>query len=621
MCGIVGYIGNNHAIPFVLSGLKNLEYRGYDSTGIALKKDKTITTFKEVGELKNLINTLPSITEDNIGIGHSRWATHGGISKTNSHPHSSSHGNIAIVHNGIIENFIELKIELEQLGYYHKSTTDSEVVANLIEYYLSSEKDLLKAVFKAKSRLHGSYALGIIDLNSDIIIGVKNKSPLCLGILSDNEAMISSDPSSIANYTNQFIFLNDGEVVTLKKDNSGEISINLYVNEKDTPYYISKLDIDNEDDDLKGYSSYMLKEIEEQPEIINNLLNTYIKDNRFIKENEVIDILNKEIKDIWLVACGTSYYAGELGFSLLAKYSKINLFSCLASEFAPFAHKINKNSVIITVSQSGETADTISALKIIQDSGAKIISITNASYSAIASMANLNLDIIAKKERAVASTKAFTASSVVLYLTFLSFLKSREEISINEYKQYLDDLKEITKTSTLIINQLKPEIEDISKIMASKDKSIFLGKYANFIIAKEGALKLKEITYIFSESFPGGELKHGPLALIEEGFPIISIFNNNAKLDEHQLDVDENKIVSNILETKARGALNINITNIKTDNVENTSNYNIYLNTSSEISFSLNAVIVLQYLSYFTASIKGLNIDKPRNLAKSVTVE
>ncbi len=620
MCGIIGFIGKKKATPFILDGLRNLEYRGYDSAGISIKNDDSILTFKEVGELNNLEKILSNNINGNIGIGHTRWATHGEINQVNSHPHLSMNGNISIVHNGIIENYIELKNGLEKLGYTHKSTTDSEVVANLIEYYLKIDNDLLQAVFKAKRKLIGSYALAIIDKNNDMIIGVKNKSPLCVGIISSEDVMFSSDPSSISKYTNQFIFFNDGEVITLKRKNDN-IDINLFVNEINSTYSISNLDIEKDEGDLKGYSSFMLKEIEEQPEIINNLLNYYLKDNIFIKEKEIISILNSNIKDILIVACGTSYFAGELCLSLLKKHSKVNTFTCLASEFSPYAHRINKNSVIITISQSGETADTISALKLVKSKNAKIISITNSKYSTIASLSDLNLDIKAKKERSVASTKAFTSSSVLLYLAFLSFLKSQNEITLIQYQQYIKNLNQITKTSALIINQLKPQIEYISKILSKKDKTMFLGKYDNYVVAKEGALKLKEITYIYSEAIPAGELKHGPLALIEKDFPIVTIFNNNKKESNSYFEIDENKIISNILETKARGALNINITNIKTATVENTGTYNIYLNTDSEISFSLNAVIVLQYLSYFTASLKGLNIDKPRNLAKSVTVE
>ncbi len=618
MCGIVGFIGKQNAVPFILSGLKNLEYRGYDSSGIAIKQNNLIISIKEVGELKNLEASLSNNAPDgNIGIGHTRWATHGEISKINAHPHISMNAKISIVHNGIIENYIELKSELENLGYIFLSTTDSEVIAHLIEYYLNQNNNILDAVFKAKNKLVGSYAIAILEQNSDRIIAVKNKSPLCIGIISPDEVMISSDPSSIYNYTNKFIFLNDGEIVSLDK-NQNNIDISLYKEELSIPYKVSELNILEDNEDLKGYPNYMLKEIEEQPEIINHILESYLDNNGvFTKEDEVLSILTANTKDIWLIACGTSYFAGELCVSLLNKYSKANVFTCLASEFEPFAHKINENSVIITISQSGETADTLSVLKEVLLRGAKIISLTNASYSTISNLAHLNIDIKAKKERAVASTKAFSSSVIVLYLVFLSFLKSRQEISQNEYNTFIKDLKDIPKTTNIVINQLKAQIEKLAELLFKKEKAIFLGKYSNYIIAKEGALKLKEITYIHSEAIPAGELKHGPLALIEKDFPIISIFNNS----ENNESTNENKIISNILETKARGALNINITNFQTPNIENIGIYNLYLNTTSNISFSINSAVVLQYLSYFTANLRGVNIDKPRNLAKSVTVE
>ena len=610
MCGIIGFIGKQNAVPFILSGLKNLEYRGYDSSGISVKQNNSISTLKEVGEIKNLESSITNNFEGNIGIGHTRWATHGVINQINAHPHLSNSGNISIVHNGIIENYIELKNKLESIGYTHKSTTDSEVIAHLIDFHLKQETDLLKAVFKTQKELIGSYALAVIQENANSIIAVKNKSPLCVGVISDEEVMISSDPSSIYNYTNDFIFLNDGEVVKLNKNNN-TVNINLFKNELNIPYSISKLNIENESEDLKGYPNYMLKEIEEQPEIINTILNSYLNNEAF--EQQVLSVLSPNIQDIWFVACGTSYFAGELCLGLLHKYSKINVFNCLASEFEPFAHKISKDSLVITISQSGETADTISALKAVTLKGAKIISLTNASYSTIANLANLNIDIKAKKERAVASTKAFSASSVVLYLVFLNFLKSRNEINIEDYNKLIQDLKQTPQSASFVINQLKPQIEDMAQILSKKDKAIFLGKFLNYTIAKEGSLKLKEITYIHSEAIPAGELKHGPLALIEKDFPILSVFNNANEI--------ENKIISNILETKARGALNINITNEKTANIENIGEYNIYLHAKSNVSFSIGATIALQYLSYFTANIKGLNIDKPRNLAKSVTVE
>ena len=610
MRGIIGFIGKQNAVPFILSGLKNLEYRGYDSSGISVKQNNSISTLKEVGEIKNLESSITNNFEGNIGIGHTRWATHGVINQINAHPHLSNSGNISIVHNGIIENYIELKNKLESIGYTHKSTTDSEVIAHLIDFHLKQETDLLKAVFKTQKELIGSYALAVIQENANSIIAVKNKSPLCVGVISDEEVMISSDPSSIYNYTNDFIFLNDGEVVKLNKNNN-TVNINLFKNELNIPYSISKLNIENESEDLKGYPNYMLKEIEEQPEIINTILNSYLNNEAF--EQQVLSVLSPNIQDIWFVACGTSYFAGELCLGLLHKYSKINVFNCLASEFEPFAHKISKDSLVITISQSGETADTISALKAVTLKGAKIISLTNASYSTIANLANLNIDIKAKKERAVASTKAFSASSVVLYLVFLNFLKSRNEINIEDYNKLIQDLKQTPQSASFVINQLKPQIEDMAQILSKKDKAIFLGKFLNYTIAKEGSLKLKEITYIHSEAIPAGELKHGPLALIEKDFPILSVFNNANEI--------ENKIISNILETKARGALNINITNEKTANIENIGEYNIYLHAKSNVSFSIGATIALQYLSYFTANIKGLNIDKPRNLAKSVTVE
>ena len=617
MCGIVGYIGKQKAVPILINGLKSLEYRGYDSAGIALLSNEKIDVIKDKGRVSNLesdslINTLKST----IGIGHTRWATHGIPSKINSHPHLNNNQTIAVVHNGIIENYNELKAKLLKNNYKLLSETDSEVIPNLID--LNNNGNILEAISKTLKELKGSYALGIIstELPDKIIIAKKN-NPIVIG-KGENEFFIASDIPAIAKHTQDFYFLDDEQIAVISEDSISFYDINL--NKIDLPLKNIKFDIGVAE--KNGYEDYMLKEIYEQPKAIRETIGSFLTNNNPINLN--IDIDFKEINKIFIIACGTAMHAGMATKYAFEHFCQIPTEIDMASEFRYRNPIINNKTLCIFISQSGETADTIAAIKLAKANGAKTIGIINAIDSTMTRLVDTTLYTHAGPEIAVASTKAYTCQ--VTLLTILALYIS-EKLNIEDLKNEIKTTKQdILNLPKLVENQLKNTdyIKEISNKSYKNHDIYFIGRGQDYAVALEGSLKLKEISYIHSEAYASGELKHGPIALIENNTLVLGIATN---------PVTAPKTMSNIEEVIARGADTIFITNQNSTTDELSENKSItksdiekvhYLIEVPEINTFLSpisTIIPMQLFAYYIAKAKKLDVDKPRNLAKSITVE
>ena len=602
MCGIVGYIGTRDCVELLLSGLESLEYRGYDSAGIAVYNGENITVKKEKGRLSGLREILEeSPVSGNVGIGHTRWATHGVPSAKNSHPHTNGDGTIAVVHNGIIENHEALKKFLTEKGYDFVSETDTEVIPKLIDYYY--EGDLLTAVRKTAKKLDGSYAIGVISTKEpDRIIAVRKDSPLIVG-LTDEGNFIASDIPAILSETRDVYLLNDGEFVTLKKDS---VSI-CDIDENPINKEIYKVQFSAQASQKEGYDHFMLKEIHEQPQAIRNTLRGRIdKDLNVVLDNiEFSD----DIKKLYIVACGTAYHAGLVGKKAIETLAKIPCEVCLASEFRYGEPLINEDTAVLVVSQSGETADTLAVLRMAKKLGNKVYAITNVVGSSVAREADYVFYTYAGPEIAVASTKAYTTQLVAFYLFAIYFAEQKG--SVSKYK--LDDIKnQLLKMDEVAENILGtiPKIKEIAKKIKDEHDIYFLGRGLDYVVAMEASLKLKEISYIHSDAYASGELKHGPIALIDDGTVVISICTNPEI---------SNKLSSNVKEVLARGANTIGFTSCMSDIAA----YGdvVELPQIDPLLAPLPAIIPLQLLAYYVCTEKGFDVDKPRNLAKSVTVE
>lgn len=589
MCGIVGYAGKTNVIKNIMTGLKSLEYRGYDSSGIAyLDKNNNIKIYKKVGQIKNLDQILNYEDEANLGISHTRWATHGGVTDTNAHPHNQ--GKITLVHNGIIENYEELKKELEKEGYNFKSSTDSEAAAALIDKLYKENKDMLKTLVILKDKLKGSYAFNII--NSDIpnkIYGIRKDVPLIVGV-SDHGNMFASDIPAILHVTNKYIVLNNNEIVELEQDN-----IKYYNSEgkeitKEVKEYAGTIDSISKN----GYDHFMLKEINEESEVVKNILNLYTKNNK------IKDIYNiKKYKNIDIVACGSASFAGQIGKYYIEKYANIKTDVYYASEYRYQKNFFTKDTLVILISQSGETADTLAALKLAKENGINTLAIVNRRDSSIAREADSVIYTEAGIEVAVATTKAYLAQ--VLILLLLAFKDNNKETKL------LEDLKLLPNLITKYINEY--DYSNIASILKDKEHIFYLGRGIDYYLSMEGSLKLKEISYIHSEAFQAGELKHGSISLIDKDFGVVSVVTDKTISD---------KTISNLKEVSARGAKIITITNIKDNNF---ADYTILVEDYDEILNPLLVIVPMQMLAYNVAKLRDCDIDKPRNLAKSVTVE
>lgn len=588
MCGIASYAGDKNVIKTIMTGLKSLEYRGYDSSGIAYMKNGKINIIKKEGPIKNLDKILDYDDEANIGISHTRWATHGGATDINAHPHRQ--GRITLVHNGIIENYNELREGLIEKGYVFNTETDTEVAAGIIDDLYNEEGDMLKALNKATYILKGSYAFNIInDDYPDTIFGIRKDSPLIVGTSNEGN-ILASDIPAIIHVTNKYIILNNYDIVVLTKDNIKYYDRNLNEIYKD----IKIFDNDSEEISKNGYDHYMLKEINEEGEVVKRILSLYTKDNK------VGDIFNiKKYKSIDIVACGSAAFAGYIGKYYIEKYANIRTNVHYASEYRYQKNFFDKDTLVILISQSGETADTLAAMKLANEHDIDTLSIVNRRDSSIARESKYVIYTPAGIEIAVATTKAYLAQVIILILLAIKN-SSMEEEGIRE-------LKLLPNIITKYINDF--DYKEIAKLVSDKKNIFYLGRGIDYYLALEGSLKLKEISYIHSEAFPAGELKHGSISLIDENFGVIAIV-----LDKSISD----KTISNLKEVSSRGAEVIAITNIDKDDF---STHKILLDNHSEFLTPLTAIIPMQLLAYNTALIKGYDIDKPRNLAKSVTVE
>ena len=588
MCGIASYAGDKNVIKTIMTGLKSLEYRGYDSSGIAYMKNGKINIIKKEGPIKNLDKILDYDDEANIGISHTRWATHGGATDINAHPHRQ--GKITLVHNGIIENYNEFREELIEKGYVFNTETDTEVAAGIIDDLYNEEGDMLKALNKATYVLKGSYAFNIInDDYPDTIFGIRKDSPLIVGTSNEGN-ILASDIPAIIHVTNKYIILNNYDIVVLTKDNIKYYDRDLNEIHKDIKIFNG----DSEEISKNGYDHYMLKEINEEGEVVKRILSLYTKDNK------VGDIFNiKKYKSIDIVACGSAAFAGYIGKYYIEKYANIRTNVHYASEYRYQKNFFDKDTLVILISQSGETADTLAAMKLANEHDIDTLSIVNRRDSSIARESKYVIYTPAGIEIAVATTKAYLAQVIILILLAIKN-SSMEEEGIRE-------LKLLPNIITKYINDFN--YKEIAKLVSDKKNVFYLGRGIDYYLALEGSLKLKEISYIHSEAFPAGELKHGSISLIDENFGVIAIV-----LDKSISD----KTISNLKEVSSRGAEVIAITNIDKDDF---STHKILLDNHSEFLTPLTAIIPMQLLAYNTALIKGYDIDKPRNLAKSVTVE
>jgi glucosamine--fructose-6-phosphate aminotransferase (isomerizing) len=611
MCGIVGYIGNKQAYPILINGLKRLEYRGYDSAGVAILNGNP-QVFKKKGKVLDLENfTDANKTKGTVGIGHTRWATHGEPNDLNAHPHISENGKFIIIHNGIIENYAKIREKLEIRNVTFKSETDTEVLANLIEYiYLKGQVTAEIAVRLALSKVEGAYGLVIICKDEpDMLIAARKGSPLVIGV-GDEEYFIASDATPIVEHTKSVIYLNDNDVAIIRKN---ELLLKTVKNDKQTPV-IHQLDLDVGEIDKSGYEHFMLKEIFEQPKAI---LDTF-RGRVAPKGNDLNlgglyhvmpDLVNA--KRILIIACGTSWHAGLVGEYLLEDLARIPVEVEYASEFRYRNPIINKDDIVIAISQSGETADTLAAIKLAKENGAKVLGICNVVGSSIPRETDAGVYTHAGPEIGVASTKAFTAQVTVLSMMAIVLGYKRKILTEEKYRNLIHELTLIPKKIEEILEK-NDQIKELSAKYKDASNFLYLGRGYFFPVALEGALKLKEISYIHAEGYPAAEMKHGPIALIDQNMPVVVVATKDKSYE---------KIVSNIQEVKARNGIVIAIVT-KGDKIIREMADHVIEVPKSNIAFeALLTVIPLQLLSYYIAVMRGCNVDQPRNLAKSVTVE
>ena len=608
MCGIVGYCGKKNAADIIIHGLKNLEYRGYDSAGISVITEDSIKTIKSVGKLDKLEEVYKSSPiKGNIGIGHTRWATHGNVNLENAHPHLNSKNTISLVHNGVIDNYLELKEELEKEGYKFKSKTDTEIIVQLIDFYYKG--NLLNAVLKTVKRLVGSYALGVISNdNPSELIAVRNNCPLIVGFCEDG-FIISSEISSIIENTNKVVYMNNKEIAQFNLDNSYKFfNYNLDEIEKE----IEIMDLNKDSISKNGFEHYMLKEIFEQPDAIKNLLDKRIIDGKinfgesFFTAEEI-----KKFEKIYIIACGTAFHAGEIAKFAIQNFTGRQVQVEIASEFNYNQKFVDDKTLAIFVSQSGETADTLLALEEAKKLSAKTLAIVNAQNSTMTKLADKVMYCYCGPEISVASTKAFTTQLILLYLLALDMADKLETLSEDKINSYLDELKKVPGKISEILKR-KDDFKNIAEELKDQESVFYTGRGIDFTTAKEGALKLKEVSYIHTEAFASGELKHGSIALIDNSTKFIAIITQ-----EHTAK----KTAINLEELTARGASIYTITDFDDNTINQNSKQTIKFSKISDFFAPLLSVIPAQLIAYYTSLARGNDVDKPRNLAKAVTVE
>jgi len=604
LCGIIGYSGFRDADNVIIECLKRLEYRGYDSAGIGIIDDK-LKIYKEVGEIKNLEKNLPKF-KGSTGIGHTRWATHGSVTKENAHPHLSSNKKIAVVHNGIIENFRKLKDDLLKKGYKFLSETDSEVIAHLVQD--NYKGNLEKAVFSALKKINGYYAIvAACSDEPEKIVGARKDSPLVIGS-GDNENFLASDITAFLKYTNRVIYLNDGETcVATNKD------IKIFdENNKPVQRDEDLIKWNLKDAEKSGFSHFMLKEIYDQPDTVHNVFRGRISEvNRAVEFNEKVEnLLKNGIDSINIVACGTSYYASLVGKYLIEKLTNIPVNVELSSEYRYFGTR-RESSLVIAVTQSGETLDTLAALKEAKNSGCKNLVITNVIGSTATRISDAYILTQSGPEIGVAATKTFTSQILVLFLLALKIGMIKNKIGADELYNYILNLKDLSRNVRIVLDQSNDILEIAKKIKNSKSV-FFIGRGINYPLSLEGALKLKEISYLHAEGFAAGELKHGPFALLTKDTPVVAIVTRGPTYD---------KIIANIGEVKARGPKVIAVADDLDNEIEKHADFVLRFPSNSELLSCIPIAVLLQLLAYHVANLRGCSIDKPRNLAKSVTVE
>lgn len=593
MCGIVGYIGKKNAIEVLINGLEKLEYRGYDSAGIAFLTDD-IEIIKNKGKIKNLKDKVNVDKKSTLGIGHTRWATHGEANEVNAHPHKV--GKITLVHNGIIENYEEIKKDLISKGYTFKTETDSEVGCALLDFLYQKNQDMIKSIEEFKNMVKGSYALGIIcSDDKDTLYTVRNASPLIIGV-GDNENFIASDVPAILKYTNKYITLDDLEFAKITNDKIECYDKNNKVIKKD----IKTFSGDAMDIEKNGYEHFMLKEIHEEPSVIKKTFDKYINDDK-------IPDLSK-YKKITIVACGSAYHAGLVGKNLIENYANIPVDVEIASEYRYKKHFFDEKELVIVVSQSGETADTLASLKLAKENNIDTLGIINVKESSIARESDIVLYTEAGNEIAVATTKAYSAQVALLSLISLAIANKNNLLNKDEIIEILKEIKLLPNKIEQLINN--DNYQKIAKEIYKDNDIFFLGRGIDYAIALEGSLKLKEISYIHSEAYAAGELKHGTISLIDKDTPVIAIITDNSIKD---------KTISNVKEVKARGAKTILVANENLDN--NCFDKKVIISSTHPLLQPLLTVIPLQLIAYEVAKLRECDIDKPKNLAKSVTVE
>ena len=613
MCGIVGYVGVKDATPVLINALKKLEYRGYDSAGIAVLNDEEIIVRKAKGALKFLEEKIASETiKGSLGIGHTRWATHGEPSEINAHPHTNVSGTIAVVHNGIIENYTKLKAWLQSQGVIFKSQTDTEVVAHLINYYYEETGDILKAVLNSMKKLEGSFALGVLCRDfPDRIVAARKDSPLIVGT-TPNENFIASDVPAVLEYTREIYFLEQKEIAVLYQDH-----VDLF--NEDGARIIKNpvhVDWDMSAAEKSGYPHFMIKEIEEQPKAFEDTLKPHL----VMENNTAVDIVFDELdfNEDWknagriiITACGTAYHAGVVGKYAFEKYARVPVVVDVASEFQYRDPVFMKDDVFVVISQSGETADTLSALRLAKKAGVKVIAITNCVGSSISREADSVIYTLAGPEIAVASTKAYTTQLMCLYLLALKLGKERGTLLLEEYHSLLAQMRLIPEKARQIVSK-QEEIQKFASTQFNKSKIFYIGRLFDSASSLESALKLKEVSYMHCEAFAAGELKHGPIALVDSDTLVIAIATQKPMYE---------KLASNILEVKARNASTMVITQAQNGEFDQCADTVINLPETDDGLASMLSVIPAQLFAYYCSVLKGLDPDKPRNLAKSVTVE
>lgn len=611
MCGIVGYIGKKEAMPIILEGLKRLEYRGYDSAGIALIDEGRLKVFKESGKIDKLEKSIAGQKfKSQVGIGHTRWATHGEPNKKNAHPHMACHGNMALIHNGIIENYKTLKTMLLEKGFQFESDTDTEVIAKMIEYYIQKDFDFSEAFRRTLNRVEGAYGLAVVHKDyPNTLLAAREGSPLVIG-LGEGEYFVASDAAAIIRYTKEVVYLDDAEMAVITREGYHTFTIE----NEETHKKITKIDFDLEAIEKAGFEHFMLKEIFEQPGTIEDAMR-----GRLIEEEGVVrlggllekmyDIL--KARRIMITACGTSWHAALIGEYLIEHLCRLPVEVEYASEFRYRNPVITEDTLVIVISQSGETADTLAALREAKRKGATVIGLVNVVGSTIARETDGGVYLHAGPEIGVASTKAFTSQVTVLIMIALMIARTKH-LSLVEGKKMIDELKKVPSLAKKVLETIPEQVKKIAEKFNGANNALYLGRGYNFPVALEGALKLKEISYVHAEGYPAAEMKHGPIALIDENMPVVFIATQDSIYE---------KVLSNIEEVRARKGRVIVVANEGDEKIAELAEEVIYIPKTEDFLMPLLAIIPLQLLSYYVAVCRGCNVDQPRNLAKSVTVE